>query len=99
MAFSIRCWRIWADDVEVAGSQHRIENAIAFAQGEDHSLTLEPDPTNEHDPNAVKVFGWAKSNGLFQRSFLGYVPKKVAGQMPAEFQPRIKNIWMGGYHK
>ena len=92
-------WRIWANDVEVAGVNHRIDIAIAFAQADEQSLRLEPERTNLHgECRAVKVLGSAQRDGLVQQYFLGYVPKDIAASLPAEFQPRIKNISVGGYH-
>jgi hypothetical protein len=91
--------RIWAADIEVAGVNHRIDAATAFARTEGQYLTLEPEPTNPHDPKAVKVLGWTQQRGVPESFFVGYVPKNIAEAMPPEYQPRIKNIWLGGYHK
>jgi hypothetical protein len=90
-------WRIWAGDVEVAGTHHRIDAAVAFAQGDGQTLTLEPEPTNPHDPKAIKVLGWSHSRR--ESYFVGYVPKDIAEAISTEYQPRIKNIWLGGYQK
>jgi hypothetical protein len=92
-------WCIWAADIEVAGTGHHIDAAIAFARAEGQYLTLEPEPTNPHDPKAVKVLGWTQQRGVPKSYFVGYVPKNVAEVMPPEYQPRIKNIWLGGYHR
>lgn len=92
-------WRIWAKELEVVGISHRIDNASAFAQANDQSLTLEPEPTNKHDPNAVKVIGWAQRKGVFERYFLGYLPREIAANLPARVRLRLKNVWQGGYHK
>src|SRR5262249_61991388 len=92
-------WRIWAADIEVAGTSHRIDAAVAFAQAEGQYLTLEPEPTNPHDPKAIRVLGWTQSRGIPESFFVGYVPKELAEVMPPEYQPRIKNVWLGGHHK
>jgi hypothetical protein len=92
-------WHIWVGDVEVAGTNHHIDAAIAFAHTEGQYLTLEPDPTNPHDPKAVKVLGWTQQRGFPESYFVGYVPKDLADVLPPEYQPRIKNIWLGGYHR
>ncbi len=92
-------WRIWAADVEVAGINHRLDAAVAFAQAEGQYLTLDPEPTNAHDSKAVKVLGWAERSGIHESYFVGYVPKELAEAMPPAYQPRIKNVWLGGYHK
>jgi hypothetical protein len=64
-------WQIWCEQIEVAGLNHRIDEAIAVAQGENQSLTLDPEPTNLHDTKAIKVLGWAQSSGAFRQFFLG----------------------------
>jgi hypothetical protein len=92
-------WCIWAADIEVAGTKHHIDAAIAFARTEGQYLTLELEPTNPSDPKAMKVLGWTQERGFPESYFVGYVPKDLAEVMPPEYQPRIKNIWLGGYHR
>jgi hypothetical protein len=94
--------RILVADEEVAGIQHRISNAKAFAKGSNHDLLLEPEPRNRHDPNAIKVIGVYKGWFFTHRVHIGYVPADVA-RIVAErglvdrVCPRLKNIWWGGY--
>ena len=41
----------------------------------DSELTLEPEPTNNYDPNAVKI--------MYKENHLGYVPKVVSASISA----------------
>ena len=54
--------------------------ALAEAHhGTDHSLDLELDPTNEYDPNAVKVM----LTVLSDEYFVGFIPKDTAADVAA----------------
>jgi hypothetical protein len=94
--------RIFAEDQEVAGVQHRIRNVMAFAKGSNHDLLFERDPSNPHDPNAIKVIGTYKGWFVWRSVHLGYVSADMARliaerNMFSEIRPRLRNIWWGGY--
>jgi hypothetical protein len=94
--------RIFAHDEEVAGVQYRLSNAKAFAKGRDHQLRLEREPSNRHDPYAIKVMGIYKGWFSSHEVHIGYVPADVAKsiaerEMFSRIRPRLKNIWWGGY--
>lgn len=90
---------------EVKGIQHRLEAARAFALGAEQSLRLEPEPTNPHDRNAIKVLGIFVYQG--QKTYqaqLGYVDAFTAKVIAEEgivavIQPRLKRIWWGGFKR
>lgn len=69
--------------IEVAGLHYRLDNAIAFVNGNNQSLELQREPDNPHDKYAIKVIGnVTTSSFLFFRSekrvFLGYIPAEYA---------------------
>jgi hypothetical protein len=68
-------------DLEVAGVNHRIENAVAFAQQQDHTLELERELHNPEDPNAIKVFGISTTPAPTV-SWLKSIVAKVTGGPP-----------------
>jgi hypothetical protein len=92
-------WRILCRDIDVAGIHFHLDEAIAFATVRDHALGFEPDPTNAHDPNAIKVIGFGTSNGKAVRLFLGFVPRGIAAQLVGNCVPQLREIWAGGTHQ
>ena len=91
-------------DTEVAGIQHRLENAAIFAGGRNHELRLEPEPRNPHDPNAIKVIGVYAGWFFTHAVHFGYVPadeaQTIAGcRLTFWVRPRLRNIWWGGYER
>ena len=94
--------RIWVTDVEVAGIQHRLSAARAFAKGRSHELLLEREPRNRHDTNAIKVIGVYEGWFFTHSVHIGYVPADIAKLVADrgdfdQLRPRLKNIWWGGY--
>ena len=86
--------KIYESDVEVAGIQHHRESALAFVGGTNHALTLEWEPDNPHDINAIKILGFS---GEWQH--VGYLPAALAAQIHGEglwgkVLPRLRNIWV-----
>jgi hypothetical protein len=74
-------------DVPVAGVFDREEAVNDFVSGENRTVELEREPTNEHDPNAVKVIGsWTDRRGEIREEQLGYLPAEVAQEL-AEKEP------------
>ena len=94
--------RIFLADEEVAGVQHRLSNARAFARGRNQELRFEREPGNPHDPNAIKIIGIYKGWFFAHSVHIGYVPAEVANVIAERgmfslIRPRLKNIWWGGY--
>lgn len=80
--------------IKVAGIHHRKSAAGSFAntvaKAEEHGLfygvRLEPEPTNEHDRNAIKVIGVADRKKFFGGAkrtewHVGYLPKEDAADL------------------
>jgi hypothetical protein len=90
---------IYENDVEVAGVYYRLENALAFAYGENQALELIPEPDNPHGKNAIKVIGAFERNGEWLRVHVGYIPHGYSAQInQGGFTPhvraRLRNIWV-----
>ena len=67
--------------VDVAGVHHREDAVIQFASWTGQSVTMEPEPTNRHDKNAIAVFGHGTKGRIFKRKrsvMIGYIPKEIA---------------------
>lgn len=69
------------DGGEVSGIHYHKAAAARFIRGKEHQLELVREPTNRHDPNAIRIIGSVK--GLFgrKRLFIGYVPAEIAKRM------------------
>lgn len=76
-------FRIYEERLDVMGITQRKQDALAFARGKHHSLTLEREPGNKADPNAIKVVGQWSGWWLKHSRMLGYVPREVAGRLAA----------------
>ncbi len=93
-------YRILENEVEVAGINYRTANALAFAKRRQQRIELERDPSNPHDPNAIKVIGVCKGWFFWRRYHIGYLPRDTAARIVSEgirVEPRLRNIWAGGY--
>jgi hypothetical protein len=87
-------FRIYAARLGVAGTEYRHDDARQFAEGSDQTLEFERDPSNPHDPNAMKVIGVDQR----ERRFIGYVPRGEAEQIVGSglagiVQGRLERIW------
>jgi len=71
------------------GDAHEYARAVQTAEqkGWPYGLRLEPEPTNRHDPNAIKVIGHAVTKRFFffaptERVWhIGYVPREIAKEL------------------
>jgi hypothetical protein len=74
----------WEDErvlvVAVAGISYRAEEAADASFDPGRRLALVPEPTNEHDPNAVAI--WNEERTLQA----GYVPREVAPSIRGDEQ-------------
>jgi hypothetical protein len=92
-------YQIFEKSLEVAGVTHREKACERFARGQQQSLRLEPEPSNRHDKNAIRIIGvWIDSSGKEQSTRVGYVDRDVAkiltqhGYVPSVL-PRLKSIF------
>jgi len=70
-------YQIFAKNLPVAGIQHRKDEALKFARSSNQELSLQREPSNEFDSNAIKLIGLSGSN----RYFIGYLPKELSAQI------------------
>lgn len=70
-------FQIYSDGDRPAGMQHYKANAATFVQSEAQRIELEPEPSNTHDKNAIKVIGVCAA-GVFH---IGYLPADLAAQL------------------
>ncbi|RYF49854.1 MAG: hypothetical protein EOO38_06990, partial [Cytophagaceae bacterium] len=67
-------YQIFHRGAAVSGLHYRREAALDFIRsGEKHHLEMEPEPTNPHDKDAIKVVGVTAG----QQYHLGYVPADI----------------------
>lgn len=66
----------------VAGVQHHRLHKVINEVAEGSYLTLQPEPTNQYDPNAVKVI----YGNLAHEEMVGYVPKKISSEVAAALE-------------
>lgn len=91
-------WRRCSLLCSVAGIQHRRSAAESFArlafsneaQGRPFGLTVEREPSNRHDPNALKIVGWAETAGFLggdkrKSQHIGYVDAMEARRASERF--------------
>lgn len=93
-------YQIYDEWLTVAGVQHRRAEVAAFIKGRQPWLEFELEPSNRHDPNAIKVIGC--NRGLLgpKRRHLGYVPAEVAeriarGGFRGLVRPRLWKTYLG----
>ena len=67
-------YQIYRSGLPIAGISYRKGDVIDFLQGVHHSLEFHRDPSNEHDPNAIKIIG-ISSAGRFH---IGFIPAEEA---------------------
>jgi hypothetical protein len=89
-------FQIFEGRLPVAGISYRKGAASAFANSDNHCLRFEREPSNVHDPNAIKIIGIAQAGEFF----IGYVPKEIAEQIAVTnlfdfIQPRLARIYIG----
>lgn len=61
----------------VAGVSFRQEALTRFIEGANRRLRLVPEPTNDHDPNAIRVEAiWREPDGGSLVGLIGYLPRE-----------------------
>lgn len=84
--FSKRASAYW---IAVAGISQRMSVVESFFSGANQRITLERDPQNEHDQNAIKVLGaWDDSDGSHHQGQLGWIPKDVTKEIAKDYADR-----------
>jgi hypothetical protein len=93
-------FRIYLDRLPVMGLPQRKRDAAAFCGAKGAELSLEREPSNRHDANAIKVIGSWK--GWFSRKHkhLGYVPAEDAAKLVRlgladSVRPRLMKTYLG----
>src|SRR5689334_11710805 len=92
-------WSRLTELLSVVGVQYRKPNAVEFAKvafaahskGEPFGLIAEREPTNTHDPHAVKIIGWGSGRSTFLGRkipislHVGYVDAETSGHVAEKF--------------
>lgn len=87
--------QIYFPNFDVAGLAFRKDEALRFSRSSNLRLEIAAEPTNQHDRNAIAVYG-TSDEGRLQ---IGYVPaeisKRIAGAGgPSELKPRLRRIFI-----
>ena len=75
-----RDWRILANKVPVVGVSFENRDVAFLSIGDKPGfrISLEPDPSNKYDKNAIKVMGEATVSGNVIRKQLGFLSKEMS---------------------
>lgn len=71
--------QIYLKRLEVAGVEHSKDDVYRLAVAENPALVWKPDPDNEHDANAIAIYG--QTGG--QEFPVGFVDRKTAAKLSA----------------
>lgn len=90
-------------NVSVAGISQPEQQAAAVQFLSDEStacsLSLERDPHNEFDRNAIKVIGsWSDRKGIAHTARLGWVPRDVAAEIASKARDGPLGACLQGYY-
>lgn len=77
-----KCIRV-GKNIAVAGVSYRKEQVDNFVFGQEQSLSLKAEPTNQYDPNAIMVIGHWTKGSVKHEEHIGYIPKKMAAKLDA----------------
>ncbi len=83
-------------DTAIAGATFREEGTeIVTGLKPGQRYTLEREPSNPHDPNAVKVLveNYAYGRRKPQTYHLGYIPRKWSGTVSAALKNNRLHVW------
>jgi hypothetical protein len=81
-----KSWKGFSDCEEVVGLEHYCgeHKFIQMANKEDLLISLELEPDNEHDKNAIKVMLSATVNNKYRTLHLGYLSRDTARKLKKE---------------
>lgn len=97
-------WKIWAR-TNVAGTRHRADDVERFltrgarSDPSKFGLSLQPDPKNPYDENAIRVYGYVDG----ERFHLGFVPADLAKELTESAPPdmpifaQLQCVYRGDY--
>jgi hypothetical protein len=74
-------YEIYYENLEIEGLQDRQAAVWQFIQGSNQLLDWEQEPSNPHDPHAIKILGISEQIFSTKHEMLGYVPGNVAKQI------------------
>lgn len=74
-------YEIYYENLEIQEIEDRQTAVWQFIQGSNHSLDWEQEPSNPHNPHAIKLFGISEQMFTTKREMLGYVPADVAKEI------------------
>jgi len=81
-------WKIAIYETMLMGGHYHLAAAQRFLKARTPWLNLEREPTNQYDPNAIKVMStWRKPDGSVHREHLGYVGKEEAALIGGDLSP------------
>ena len=88
-------YQIYLKSPNLAGITHRKGDAISFVQGVHHTLEFERDPSNPHDPSAIKIIG----NSSAGRFHIGFIPAEDAEEIVGHslfnyIKPRLNHLYL-----
>ncbi|MDP1563581.1 MAG: hypothetical protein Q8M16_19555 [Pirellulaceae bacterium] len=93
-------FQVFEDRLEVAGVSFRKADAVSFSKSKIKWLELEREIGNNHDKNAIQVYGCTKGFFGTKRRLIGYVPSVIAEQLVTngffgQIQPRLLKTYVG----
>ena len=93
-------YRIFFDEMEVAGVSFRKSDVVKAFLGKQVALAIEAEPRNKFDKNALKVIAFKKGFFRKKKLHLGYIPKEIASviaerDLNHDLLPRPKELWVG----
>lgn len=74
-------YEIYYENLEIQEIEDRQTTVWQFIQGSNQSLDWEQEPSNPHNPHAIKLLGISEQMFTTKREMLGYVPADVAKEI------------------
>lgn len=74
-------YEIYYENLEIQEIEDRQTAVWHFIQGSNQSLDWEQEPSNPHNPHAIKLFGISEQMFSTKREMLGYVPADVGKEI------------------
>lgn len=92
--------RIFYQEFDVSGVSFRKKELEKALKGSKAEFGLEPEPTNFHDKNAIKIVVFKKRLIFNNTIHVVYVPKELAKEiccrnLQEKLLPRPKSLWVG----
>jgi hypothetical protein len=92
--------RLYEEGLEAMGVSHRRDDAMAFCKAKGQWLEFEPEPSNKHDPHAIRLVGCWRGFFGTKRRHVGYVPRETATRLHQlglvdATRPRLLKTYVG----